>query len=59
VVFVFLYCKNINLVFRIPGFRCNVTNIYIYIYIYIYVFMHTANTLKYFEFSFKKKIFEV
>jgi hypothetical protein len=27
---VFLYCKNTNLVFRIPGFRRNVTNIHIY-----------------------------
>jgi len=41
--FVFLYCKNINLVFKIPGFRRNVTNIY------INVFMHTANTLTCFE----------
>jgi len=29
--FIFLYCKNINLVFKIPGFQRNVTNIYIYI----------------------------
>jgi hypothetical protein len=50
VVFVFLYFKNIYLVFRIPGFQRNVTNIYIYIYIYIYnVFMYTTNTLTCFE----------
>jgi hypothetical protein len=28
--FVFLYCKNTNIVFRILGFRRNVTNIRIY-----------------------------
>jgi len=30
VYFVFLYCKNTNIVFRILGFRRNVTNIRIY-----------------------------
>ena len=44
--FVFLYCKNTTLVFRIPGFRRNVTNIHIY---QKNVFMHTANTLTCFE----------
>ena len=51
--FVFLYCKNTNLVFRIPGFQRNVT------YIYIYVCMHTANTLTCFERFVIKKILEV
>jgi len=51
--FVFLYCKNTTLVFRIPGFRRNVTNIHIY---QKNVFMHTANTLTCFEcFFFIKK----
>jgi len=44
--FVFLYCKNTTFVFRIPGFRRNVTNIRIY---QKNVFMHTANTLTCFE----------
>jgi hypothetical protein len=56
--FFFDVVKNINLVFRIPGFWRNATNLRIYQKIFSCV-LHTANILICFERSFKKKILEV
>ena len=50
--FFFCIVKNRNLIFRIPGFRRNVTNIHIYQKNLFSCVLHTANTLTCFERSF-------